>query len=136
MPGRGFLLVARELATGTTEFHWRAAAIHAYYALLLECRDTLARWGSPLPPRANVHHWVRLRLTYATEPDLKRIGDALDLLVRLRNQASYDLQASAVFASPFAALDAIAKATDALTLIDGIDGDAVRRAAAIASLPP
>ena len=37
MPGRGFLDVARELAAGATEYHWRSAAVNAYYALFLEC---------------------------------------------------------------------------------------------------
>jgi hypothetical protein len=36
MPGREFLALAQELLTfGTQARHWRAAIIHAYYALLL-----------------------------------------------------------------------------------------------------
>ena len=136
MPGRGFLHVARDAVAGPTEFYWRAAAIHSYYALFLECRDVLFRWGFPMPRRDNVHAWVRLRLTYAADPDLKDLGHALDDLVRLRNHASYDLNPSSIFASPVDAQDAIQKATDALNLFDQIDNDPARRAAGIASIPP
>src|SRR5262245_9259250 len=131
MAGRGFLDVAREVVAGSTEFHWRAAAIPAYYALFLECRGAPFRWSHQRPRRDNVHAWVRLRLHYASDPDLKRLSDDLDNLVRLRNKASYDLLPLPSFISPAAAQDAIRQVVAALALVDSIDGDAARRAAAI-----
>src|SRR5437588_582327 len=107
MPGRGFLDLAKEVVRGATEYHWRGAATHAYYALFLECRDALERWGFAAPRGVNVHAHVRLRLTYAKDADLQLLGTALDRLVQLRNQASYDLSALPAFASNARALQAI-----------------------------
>lgn len=136
MPGRGFLDVAREVAAGTTPFHWRSASVDAYYALFLGCRDVLFRWGFRMPRRDNVHAWVRLRFTYASDSDLKAIGDALDRLVRLRSQASYDLTPLPKFASPVEAQDAIQSATNALAMLDSFTADPAREAAAIGAIGP
>jgi hypothetical protein len=55
MPGREFLELAREvLGLATLPRHWRAVVVHAYYALLLECRDAMTRWGLPPLSRQQV----------------------------------------------------------------------------------
>ncbi len=136
MKGRAFLEVARRDVAGPSEAYWRGAAVHAYYALFLECRDALRRWGVTMPPRQNVHAAVRLKLSYARVLDVKQLGLALDKLVLLRNKASYDLRALPNFSSPVEAQGAIQDATHALALLDAIENDPARRAAAIASLPP
>ncbi len=136
MQGRAFLDVARDMAADTTEARWRTAAGRAYYALMLEGREALQRWGFPTPPRQNVHTFVRLRFRYAADPDLQAIGDALDRLARWRNQADYNLVPSALFASATIAVQAVTRAQRALDLLDRIDRDPVRRAAAIATIRP
>jgi hypothetical protein len=136
MQGRAFLDLAREVLRGATEAHRRGAVIHAYYALLLESRDALASWGRPAPPGPGVHAHVRLRLTYSPDQDLKQIGMTLDQLVRERNAASYDLRPLPAFSSPAVPAGLVQQAANGLALLDAIDGDPSRRAAAIASLPP
>jgi hypothetical protein len=136
MDGRAFLDVAREVVQGTTEAHWRAAAIHAYYGLVLECRDLLLLWGFRVSSRFNFHAEVRLRFIYAGNADLKKIGAALESLGLLRNRASYDLTTLANFKSAKKSQQAILDAGQALALLDAIEADTVRRAAAIASIRP
>jgi hypothetical protein len=133
MQGRAFIDLAPGILAGNTEAHWRAAAGRAYYGIMLECRDALFRWGFKLPPRDSVHTFVRLRFSYAVDADLKGIGWSLERLVKLRNQADYDLPAHGNFASNLRAQEAIDDAIDALALLDMIDTDPVRQAAAIAA---
>lgn len=136
MRGRAFLDLARQLAVGTGELYWRATAVPAYYALMLECRDAQGRWGFPLPPRQTVHAVVRLRFVYATDLDLKILGDALDWLVQLRNRGSYDLNPGKSFASAAQANLAVQKATDGLALLDALEADPARLRAAKTSIRP
>ncbi|HEV3117652.1 MAG TPA: hypothetical protein VG099_17395 [Gemmataceae bacterium] len=136
MNGRDYLTVARELAAGATEAHWRTAAGRAYYALMIECRDALRRWGFVPAARDNVHTFVRLRFTFATYPDLKKIGDALDRLVQWRNYGDYQLAVPGVFVSNTCANQAAGICQNALNMLDHIDQDPAIRAAAIATIQP
>jgi len=128
MQGRAFLDVAREVVKGTTEAHWRAGIIHAYYALFLECRDALTRWGVAVPAYQKGHSAVRLRFVYAANADLKSIDGMLDKWCRFRNQANYDLSALSKFVTDAFAHDAIRETTTALALLDAIDAKAIPRA--------
>ena len=134
MDGRAFLDLARELVIGKTEVHWRGAAGRAYYALMLECREALRRWGFTVPPGPGVHGFVRLRYFTANDPDLRQIGRVLERLGKLRNVADYELAAVPSFVSNSKAQLAIADATDALALLDQIDADPARRSAAVAAI--
>jgi hypothetical protein len=136
MDGRAFLDVARELAAGTREAHWRSSVARAYYALLHEVLDALRGWGFSLPPRDKVHSFARLKLVYATDPDLKRIGLTLEALGRLRNAADYQLSSPGAFLTARVAVQAVADADAAITALDAVEADPARRAAAAGSIPP
>ncbi len=133
MQGRAFLDLARELVLGGTEAHWRGTVGRAYYALLL-CRETLFHWGFRLPPRDNVHTFVRLRFVYPADADLKSIGMALEKLGSVRNRADYDLSAVPILSSDVYPRQAILDAAAALDLLNAIVGDATRGVAAIAAI--
>jgi hypothetical protein len=110
--------------------------IHAYYALLLECRDAQDRWGLPPLPPVQIHAQVRNRFLSSTEADLQRLGTRLQDLARYRNRANYDLSDDLIFAIPRFAQNNVRVAENALGLLDAIDADPVRRAAAVASIRP
>jgi hypothetical protein len=134
MQGRAFIDLAADILAGGTEVHRRGTAGRAYYGLMLECRDALFRWGFKLPARDSVHTFVRLRFSYAADTDLKKIGRVLEDLVKLRGRADYDLSPHVDFASNAPAQQAIDNARAALALLDAIDADPARQAAAIAAV--
>jgi hypothetical protein len=134
MNGRAFLDSAQRLAQGSIEADRRSAAGRAYYALLLESRDALQRWGFVLPRRDQIHAFVRMRFSYPAPPDLKAIGKALEDLGVLRNKADYELTVAGPFANASRAQNAVQQAWTAIAVLDAIDGDPARRAAAIAAI--
>jgi hypothetical protein len=134
MDGKAFLDVARELCRGLSEAHWRTAAGRAYYALLLEGWAALLRWGFVTPPHQSMHVFVRLRFNYAADPDLKQIGFSLDRLSRLRNQADYQPTILGPFQDANRVNQAVQTAEDSLGLINQVEADVNRLAAAIAGI--
>ncbi len=133
MMPRLFLDTAKRLVGINTEGNWRTAAGRAYYALVIECRDALARWGFAVPKSDALHRVVRLRFYTAHEPDLIEIGTYLGDLGRLRSKADYEMS-SPFFRTDKDSKDAIIKAERGLKLLDAIDSDPARRAAAIADI--
>jgi len=134
MDGKAFLDVARHLVQGASEPYWRTAAGRAYYALLLEAREALRRWGFAAPPRDRVHAFVRLRFVYAPDQGAKSIGRALEDLGQWRNEADYQVHSSGRFSTPARAILAIHLAASALTELDQIENDVPRRTAVIAGI--
>ncbi len=134
MQGREFLQSARSNVRGGSEPFWREAVVGAYYALFLECREALARWRHPIPPKQNVHYSVRGAFVFAKDPNLKAIGYALEWLSNARNKAHYDIRPSFNFTSVKHAERTIKRSEDALALLDAIEADPIRLRQAIASL--
>jgi hypothetical protein len=133
MDGKAFLAPARLLLAQPQEAFWRAATGRAYYALFLEARDTLRRWGFVPAKRDSAHSFVRLRMTYAADPDLHRIGLDLDRFGQLRNKADYELNA-AEFQRVAAATTVVHEVAVDLTLLDAVLADPARVAAAVADI--
>jgi hypothetical protein len=133
MQGRVFLETAKTLIPFDTEDCLRAAAGRAYYALFLECRDTLDQWGFKSPTFQG-HQFVRTRFEFASATDLHEIGAALRDLGELRNQADYENWHSMPFLDDSEAVDAVRRAEAALVILDAIDSDPSRRAGAIAAI--
>jgi hypothetical protein len=136
MEGRTLLDVGRDLAAGPTEAHWRSSVGRAYYALSHEVLGALRRWGFAPPPRDKVHTFARLKFVYASNPDLKRIGLTLEALAQLRDAADYQLGTSGPFVSPKIAASIMKDAESAVALLDAIEADPARRAAAVRTIQP
>jgi len=134
MDGRAFLQSARHLLADPSESNWRSAAGRAYYALLHECRAALERWGFPLLPRESIHSFVRVRFDYPANSDVRQVGVALGRLSLLRNAADYRLASPGKFAGAAEADAAVQWAEKAIDLLDQIDADPARRAAAVAAV--
>jgi hypothetical protein len=134
MDGRAFLRSATALLAQPSEENWRSAAGRAYYGILHEARVALGRWGFPPPPRQDIHAFVRLRFTFAVNPELKRIRKVLEELGRLRNTADYRLEVPGPFLTDVQAAHAVSSARDAIDLFDQIEADPARRATAIAAI--
>jgi hypothetical protein len=134
MDGRAFLSVADRLARAATEGDWRTAAGRTYYGLLHEGRSMLERWGFPMGPGDSIHRFVRLRFAFPADLELKYLGNVLESLGKLRNQADYRLRAPGSFANANAVQTAVQDARKAVALLDAIEADPARRAAAVAAV--
>jgi uncharacterized protein (UPF0332 family) len=134
MNGRAFLEAARRSLEAGDEADWRTAAGRAYYALLHECDDALTRWSLARPTEEAIHRYVRLSFAMVAQADLRPIGEELESLAALRNEADYRLTRKAKFHNEKAALDAVASAAAMVDRIDAIDADDERRAAVVEAI--
>lgn len=133
MHGRDYLDVARDLAGESTEAKWRTASSRAYYALLLECRDALRRWGIQILKR-DIHAFVKQRFRLVKNADLTSIGTFLEALNELRARADYERGPLPEFKTSQRACSAVQEAADALVLLDSLGSDSARLTAAIAAI--
>jgi uncharacterized protein (UPF0332 family) len=133
MLGRDFLDTAHRLSGGGDEADFRSAISRAYYALFIECRDALLRWGFTFPAR-NSHREVQQRFTAPNNADLKRIGDVLTHLVSRRNCADYDMTNPRHPQTAVAASDAAARSRSSLALLDALEADPARLTQAVADI--
>jgi len=133
MRGREFLATADRLSRLQDESDWRSGISRAYYALYLECRESLRRWGFVIAPRSS-HIDVSRRFSWPKNSDLNQIHLTFQSLSGLRNQADYDLSPILFFRNSVATINAIRETRFALSVLDAIEADPARLAQAIADI--
>jgi hypothetical protein len=101
---------------------------------MLEARDLLRSWKIVHPRGDNVHTFVRLRMTFASDSYLKDVGLLLDALTQARNRADYDLSPHPLFASAAFASQSVLDVAARLSLLDAVAADPARSAAAAADI--
>src|SRR3954468_7630567 len=94
MNPREFLDLADEWSAGSREGEWRSAVSRAYYAAFHVARSLFLHCGFSVPPGDQAHGYQMVRLANAGHPDVQRVGNNLNDLRRVRNQADYDLSTS------------------------------------------
>ena len=130
MTGRDFVNTADHLSTRTAESDWRSAVSRAYYAVYLECREAMRRWGLTISVRGS-HRDVGQRLSAPANADLNLIARTFDHLASLRNKADYELATIPAFASAVKAKAAVSDARKAIALLDALEADPARLKQAI-----
>ena len=109
----------------------------SYYALMLEARELLGRWGLSRPPRDKVHNFVQLKLLYSADPGLRQVGLTLERPGKLRIDADYrSSDPDRRFTRRGTIERAVEAAGRAIAVLDEVEGDQTRRAAAIESVQP
>ncbi len=117
MNGREFLRVARHLLGRSGEEYRRTNVGRAYYALFLECRDAVHRWGLLLP-RHNLHQTLRNKFARSHDATLINLSHRLDRLGQWRGQADYQLTETSPYADDSRTRQAIQSAEDGIALLD------------------
>lgn len=123
-----FLAVARELAQGATEGHWRSSVSRAYYAAYHRARALVEGTGGKIPTGERCHEQLAMQLQSTHDRGLRNLGTRLHTLRRDRNIADYDTSAY----SRNQATRGLAKANTLLQLIESCErADPARLARAI-----
>ncbi len=134
MDGRAFLDSAQDLLSLPKEANWRSAASRLYLALLHEARVALERWGFPLPPQDNIHAFVLSRFDSPLSMDLLRVWDALGRLSSFADEADFALSSAGRLGDAAGVSFHLVLAQVTIDLLDPIENDPIRRAAAIGDI--
>lgn len=90
-----YLILAQELAGKTTipasqEAKLRCAISRAYYAAFIKARNFLRERNISTIPRENAHHYVISQFRNSTDGGRRILGEKLQRLRTIRNQADYN----------------------------------------------
>src|SRR5215213_4309841 len=96
MKPEDFVDVARELAVGPNEAHWRSALSRAYYGAFHVALRMLASFGVYFSKSAAAHEKVAFCLQNAGSAELNEAGRLLASLREMRNTADYRLDSALI----------------------------------------
>ena len=116
MTPREFHKLALELSARDDEASLRSATSRAYYAVFHASREFLGRLGFQLRQSDQAHAAIYRRLTGSKDVQLRKAGDSLMQLKRLRNRADYDIS------QPYSTSEARTAVQEAALLMTRIDG--------------
>jgi hypothetical protein len=134
MDGRTFLDAARHLLAADTEPTRRAMAAPLYYAALHEARVALDRWGFVPAPGEDLDKFVLERFDCGPHYDLIRVVDVLERLDHFYEEAFQQVSSVGTFADNQRATHMLYLAEVGIDLLDQIEADPARRAAAVAAI--
>ncbi len=126
-----FLDLAGEWATGPRQGEWRSAASRAYYAVFHHARRVLRGAGFRVPEADRAHAYLWRRLENSGHPDIRKTGELMGDLRRIRNRADYD------FDRPFAerrGMEAVEFGCDAARLLKLFPGEPAVLARVVAAI--
>jgi hypothetical protein len=133
MRGRDFLQTAVRLSAMNSESDWRSSIGRSYFALYLECREAIRRWGFPIQSRSS-HREVSQRLSFPKNVDLAILSKTFQDVSAKRNKAYYELAANPLFQNSTSSIHSTTEARTAIALLDAIESDPARLAAAVAAI--
>ncbi len=90
--GEDFLVVAENLAKGSTEGDWRTAVSRAYYGAFHAARRLFQDLGFQVPQADQAHAYLWMRLQNCQDAGVAPAGSQLNRLRGDRNRADYELQ--------------------------------------------
>lgn len=86
-----FIVVAKILAAGPDEAHWRSAVSRAYYGAFHAALQLLASYGITFPKASSAHEKVAQCLQNSGDEELAEAGRRVASLREKRNIADYHL---------------------------------------------
>ena len=125
MTGRDFLTFAKTLYKSEDEAARRSAVSRAYYALFHEVKSIVDSVGIRVDREAHEHKRMARYFKEAGIPKAKQIGQGLEDLREIRNDADYDL-ITTKFSKNTSALQC-ALAEKFCNMLDSINGKELKR---------
>lgn len=115
-----FIAVARVLATGPNQAHWRSAVSRAYYGAFHVAIRLLGALGVSFSKSASAHEKVAFCLRTANDAVLTEAARKLSTLREIRNTADYRLDDRSIDSTRFAIVQ-VRRAEEILAAIASLE---------------